>query len=593
MDPKDQWDLSSLFADDAAWQRAADALEGRIGEAQSFMGQLTDARSIRAFFEQDTRLELELDDVFAYAQLRRSEDLRQPQAQQMFVRASALYARAAAATAFAVPELLALPGEKLQALVRDPILADYRYQLEVILRQKPHTLSAEQEELLAQFQETFSLSEQAADSLQDADLRFAPALDAQGQEHEVTGAGYIPLQSSPDRVLRKSAFHSFYQSYQEHINTFAAIYQGQVKISTTQARVRHYASSREMYMTRENIPVEVCDRLIEVVHEYLPQMYRYAALRKRLLGVDELHYYDLYAPLASGTPRSYSWEEAEQLVLETVSVFGPQYVQKVREGLSSRWVDVYPNRGKSGGAFSSGTYHSNPFILMNFAGALNDVSTLAHEMGHSMHTYLSTRHQPPQYAQYTLFVAEVASTVNENLLVEHLLERTTDPAERLALLNQYLENFKGTVFRQTMFAEFEQQAHAMAEQGRALDPVSLGELYGSLIREYFGPELVMDEEVKLEWARIPHFYSPFYVYKYATGYSSAVAISEAVRAQGTEAVRRYLEFLSMGGSADPLDELRHAGVDLTTPVPVRAALEKFSRVLDEAQELADVLQGRS
>ena len=318
-------------------------------------------------------------------------------------------------------------------------------------------------------------------------------------------------------------------------------------------------------------------------------MYRYVALRKKILGVEELHYYDVYAPLVSDVKVRYSYEQAQQMVLDAVAPLGPDYQALVRRAFSERWLDVYPNKGKSGGAYSTGTYDSNPYILTNFTGTLDSVSTIAHEMGHSMHTWHSNHTQPPQYADYTLFVAEVASTVNENLMIEQLLKGDLEPQMRLYLLNQYLENFKGTVYRQTMFAEFEREAHAMAERGEALNPAALNALYRGLVADYFGPELVLDEEVQYEWARIPHFYRPFYVYKYATGYSTAVALSEGILTEGEPAVRRYLEFLSMGGSAYPLDELRHAGVDLATPAPVNAALEKFGRILDDAERTLALL----
>ena len=458
--------------------------------------------------------------------------------------------------------------------------------MEKLLRQKPHTLSEKEEALLARFGEVFAAPGQIADNLQDADMVFDSVRDSRGQEHELTGSNYILLQTSPDRTLRENAFRSFYKGYRQHINTFASAYAGAVKAAAAEAQVRGYASSRAMSMAGENIPVEVYDTLIETVRAHLPAMYAYAELRKKLLSLDELHYYDLYTPLTGSSGRQYTYEQAQEMILEAVRPLGDSYSKIVREGLSSRWIDVYPNRGKSGGAFSSGTYHSNPYIMTNFTGTLDSVSTIAHEMGHSMHTWHSNHTQPPHYAEYTLFVAEVASTVNENLLVEYLLRTEQDPRERLALLNQYLENFKGTVFRQVMFAEFEKTAHEMAERGEALDPGSLNALYAGLVRDYFGPVLTMDDEVQYEWARIPHFYRPFYVYKYATGYTSAVALSEAVRTGGPQAVARYLEFLSMGGSADPLDELRHAGVDLASPAPVHAALQKFEKVLAQAQELA-------
>ena len=426
-----------------------------------------------------------------------------------------------------------------------------------------------------------------ADSLQDADLSFESVKDRAGELHEVTGSNYILLQTSSDRTLRENSFRSFYKTYRGHINTFAATYAGAVKAATAEAAARHYESSRAMSMAGENIPAEVYDNLVAAVREHLPLMYRYVALRKRLLGVQDLHYYDVYAPLTGESNAHYTYEQAKQMVLDAVAPLGEEYCAEVRRGFDARWVDVYPNKGKSGGAYSTGTYDSEPYIMTNFTGTLDSVSTLAHEMGHSMHSLLSRRSQPVQYADYTLFVAEVASTVNENLMIEQLLKTEQRPDARLYLLNQYLENFKGTVFRQTMFAEFEREAHAMRERGEALSPAALNQLYRKLVQDYFGPELIMDEEVELEWARIPHFYRPFYVYKYATGYSTAVALSEAILKEGEPARKRYLEFLSMGGSAWPLDELRHAGVDLTTPAPVNAALEKFGRLLDDAGACAE------
>ena len=594
MDPAFMWDLTSLYRDDEDWEAAFSQLSLKVDAVAAFEGKIaqTDndgaaaAQCIRALLEAETELDLLLSDLFAYANLRRSEDTRAPQAQKMYARIYAKYVEAVTRTAFVQPQILSLSEETLKSAVEKKELAPYRFLMEKLLRQKPHTLSEKEEALLARFGEVFAAPGQIADNLQDADMVFEPVMDAEGQEHELTGSNYILLQTSPDRTLRENAFRSFYKGYRQHINTFASTYAGAVKAAAAQAQVRGYASSRAMSMAGENIPVEVYDTLIETVRSHLPAMNSYAELRKKLLSLDELHYYDLYTPLTGSSGRQYTYEQAQQMVLEAVRPLGDSYSKIVREGFSSRWIDVYPNRGKSGGAFSSGTYHSNPYIMTNFTGTLDSVSTIAHEMGHSMHTWHSNHSQPPHYAEYTLFVAEVASTVNENLLVEYLLKTEQDPRERLALLNQYLENFKGTVFRQVMFAEFEKAAHEMAERGEALDPGSLNTLYAGLVRDYFGPVLTMDEEVQYEWARIPHFYRPFYVYKYATGYTSAVALSEAVRSGGPQAVARYLDFLSMGGSADPLDELRHAGVDLASPAPVHAALQKFEKVLAQAQELA-------
>ena len=584
LDPQFMWDLTSMYATDEEWEKALSTLEESIRKAAAFQGRLTDAQSIAAYLDAATELGRTLSNLYCYASMRRSEDTRAEAAQSMYARINANYVKAISAIAFAEPEILSLPQQTLDDIANQECLKNHRFTLEKLLRQKPHTLSSAEEQLLAGFGEVFGAPAEIADNLQDADLVFDSVQDGDGRTVEVTGSNYITLQMSQDRTLRERAFRSYYKGYRQHSNTFAAAYSGAVKASTAEAAARHYESSRAMSMAGENIPTEVYDNLVSAVRAHLPAMYRYVALRKKILGLDELHYYDVYAPLVGEQKESYTYEQAQQMVLDAVAPLGEDYQALVKKAYAERWIDVYPNKGKSGGAYSSGTYDSNPYILMNFTGTLDSVSTLAHEMGHSMHTWHSNHAQPPQYADYTLFVAEVASTVNENLMIEQLLKQEQDPARRLYLLNQYLENFKGTVYRQTMFAEFERDAHAMAERGEALSSAALNSLYAGLVKDYFGPELVMDEEVQYEWARIPHFYRPFYVYKYATGYSTAVALSEAILTEGAPAVKRYREFLSMGGSAYPLDELRHAGVDLATPAPVNAALEKFERILDDAEQ---------
>ena len=584
LDPQFMWDLTSMYATDAEWEKALSTLEEAIRKAAAFQGRLTDAQSIAAYLDAATELGRTLSNLYCYASMRRSEDTRAEAAQSMYARINANYVKAISAIAFAEPEILSLPQQTLDDIANQECLKNHRFTLEKLLRQKPHTLSAAGEQLLAGFGEVFGAPAEIADNLQDADLVFDSVQDGDGHTVEVTGSNYITLQMSQDRTLRERAFRSYYKGYRQHSNTFAAAYSGAVKAATAEAAARHYESSCAMSMAGENIPTEVYDNLVSAVRAHLPAMYRYVALRKKILGLDELHYYDVYAPLVGEQKESYTYEQAQQMVLDAVAPLGEDYQALVKKAYAERWIDVYPNKGKSGGAYSSGTYDSNPYILMNFTGTLDSVSTLAHEMGHSMHTWHSNHAQPPQYADYTLFVAEVASTVNENLMIEQLLKQEQDPARRLYLLNQYLENFKGTVYRQTMFAEFERDAHAMAERGEALSPAALNSLYAGLVKDYFGPELVMDEEVQYEWARIPHFYRPFYVYKYATGYSTAVALSEAILTEGAPAVKRYREFLSMGGSAYPLDELRHAGVDLATPAPVNAALDKFERILDDAEQ---------
>lgn len=588
-----QWDLSSLFADDAAWEEGFKKLDPMIQEAAGYQGKLKDAVSIRSCFEAETKLDLALSDVFAYAFLRRSEDMRQSAAQDMYARAYAKAVEAETALSFIAPEILKLPEEELKQITASPELSEYHYTMVKLLRQKPHTLTGPEEQVLASLGEVLGAPKNIAENLQNADLTFDPAKDSDGHEHEVTGSNYILLESSKDRVLRESAFRSYYRGYKKHINTFAAAYAGAVKGACAEAKLRRYASSREMASLGENVPVAVYDNLIAAVHEYMPLMYRYVALRKKILGVDELHYYDLYAPLSAAPEKRYTYDEAKQYVLDAVRALGDSYVSRVKQGFDERWIDVYPNRGKEGGAYSESTYRSNPFILTNFTGTLDSVSTIAHEMGHSMHSWLSNHTQKPQNAEYTLFVAEVASTVNENLLAEDLLAKAETPEEKMSILNQYLEGFKGTVYRQTMFAEFEKEAHEAAERGESLSAAKLSEIYRKLIKLYFGDGLVIDDEVALEWARIPHFYRPFYVYKYATSYSAAAAISESIlteyrqgkTGEDNTAAARYLWFLTLGGSMDPLDELKTAGVDFSTPAPVERALEKFGRVLDMAEAL--------
>ena len=578
-----KWDLTRMYADDAAWEKAMAEYEASIPALAGYAGSLNTAAGLRKWFDVLTQSERTLSNLYCYASLRRSEDTRAEAAQKMYAKANATYVAYQSAVAFAQPEILSLPEDALKAMAEDAELEPYRFLVQDLLRRKPHTLSAAEEQLLAGFGELLGAPGEIADNLQDADMVFEPVKDSQGNTVEVTGSNYILLQSSNDRTLRENAFRSYYKGYRQHINTFAATYAADIKAAVAEAKARHYESSRAMSMAGENIPASVYDNLVTTVRAHLPAMYRYVALRKKILGVDELHYYDVYASLMADNDTRYTYEQAQQMVLDAVSPLGTDYVEQVKKAFATRWIDVYPNRGKSGGAYSSGSYDSDPYIMTNFTGTLDSVSTIAHEMGHSMHTWHSNHAQPAQYANYTLFVAEVASTVNENLMIEQLLKKEQEPHARLALLNQYLENFKGTVYRQTMFAEFEREAHAMAERGEALNPAALNALYRQLIVDYFGPDLVVDDEVQYEWARIPHFYRNFYVYKYATGYSTAVALSEGILNEGAPAVKRYREFLSMGGSAYPLDELRHAGVDLTTPAPVDAALKKFEAILDDAE----------
>ena len=584
-----KWDLTSLFESDEKWEEKLSSLKGQQQVALSYQGKLDNAQTIYQYLKWDYSITSDLSDLFCYASLRHSEDTRDSNATSMYSRIYSLYVEISSASAFARPEILSLDDDKLKAIIEDDLLKDYRFMLEDLYREKKHTLSAKEEIVISSFGESFAAASEISESLRDSDLTFDDIVDDEGKKYPLSESSYIHYQMSDDRTLRKSAFESYYKTYKQHIHTFASAYRAQVKTAVTEARLRGYGSSREMSLSKNNIPLSVYDNLIESVHRHLNLMYRYLAIRKKLLSVDELHYYDVYAPLSKGSNKQYTYKQAQQMVLEAVSPLGKEYQKKVQQAFDEKWVDVYPNVGKSNGAYSSGTYHSNPYIMMNFNGSLDSVSTLAHEMGHSLHTYLTNSHQPVQYSDYSLFVAEVASTVNENLLIDQLLQNCNDPRERLALLNEYLEGCKGTVYRQTMFAEFEMKAHQMAQQGQSLDCDSLSEVYENLIKLYFGDELVIDPEVKYEWARIPHFFNPFYVYVYATGYTSAVAIKEGILKQGQSAVDRYLEFLSMGSSDYPLNELKHAGVDLTSSESIDRAFEKLEEILDDAEKTIELL----
>ena len=584
-----KWDLTSLFESDEKWEEKLASLKGQQQVALSYQGKLDNAQTIYQYLKWDYSITSDLSDLFCYASLRHSEDTRDSNATSMYSRIYSLYVEISSASAFARPEILSLQDDKLKAIIEDDQLKDYRFMLEDLYREKKHTLSAKEEIVISSFGESFAAASEISESLRDSDLTFDDIIDNEGKKYPLSESSYIHYQMSDDRTLRKSAFESYYKTYKQHIHTFASAYRAQVKTAVTEARLRGYGSSREMSLSKNNIPLSVYDNLIESVHRHLNLMYRYLAIRKKLLSVDELHYYDVYAPLSKGSNKQYTYKQAQQMVLEVVSPLGKEYQKKVQQAFDEKWVYVYPNVGKSNGAYSSGTYHSNPYIMMNFNGSLDSVSTLAHEMGHSLHTYLTNSHQPVQYSDYSLFVAEVASTVNENLLIDQLLQNCNDPRERLALLNEYLEGFKGTVYRQTMFAEFEMKAHQMAQQGQSLDCDSLSEVYENLIKLYFGDELVIDPEVKYEWARIPHFFNPFYVYVYATGYTSAVAIKEGILKQGQSAVDRYLEFLSMGSSDYPLNELKHAGVDLTSSESIDRAFDKLEEILDDAEKTIELL----
>lgn len=587
MPADDTWDLSAIFPDQAAWEMAIAAIRADLPRLAAMQGTLGDgaAQLLTALQLQDSIGE-RLGRVFSWAGLRKDEDNANAEAVANYDRAVKLSVDASEVSSFVEPEILALPDGTIDAyLTAEPALATYRHALDSLLRQRDHVLSAEQERLLAAAGEMAMAPGQIFSMLDDADLRYGTIIDEDGNEVVLTKGSYSRFIESRAREVRKQAFSSLHQAYRDHRNTLAATYAASVKADAFYARVHNYGSAIEAALSPNNIPVEVYDNLVETVNGRLGVLHRYIALRKRVLGLEKLGVYDLYVPIVPEVDREYTYEAGVETVLGALGALGEDYLGVLSGGFDSRWVDVYENVGKSSGAYSWGVYGVHPFILMNWSDRLRDVFTLAHEAGHAMHSYYSSRTQPYVYSHYTLFVAEVASTVNELLMTDALRRQTDDRLFEAYLVNHALEDIRGTLFRQTMFAEFERWAHDQVEAGGALTPDLLDARYAELCRTYYGPDVEVDEYVAAEWSRIPHFYRAFYVYQYATGISAAAALARQIVEEGEPARQRYRTFLSGGSSRYSIDLLRDAGVDMTTPEPIERALDTFESLLDELERL--------
>lgn len=581
-----KWKLEDIFATDQAWEQEFKQAEKLMEQARIFQGRLGESPAVLAeCFEWMDQLGLSIEEVYTYARMRRDEDNRQARYQELTDKAGALSVRAGSATSFVVPELLALPEERWQELTRAPELTIYDHALDNIWRKREHVLSQAEEKLLAEAGEIAEAPGTIFGMANNADLKFPAIRDEKGQEVELTKGNFIQFMESPEQRVRQDAFETLYHTYDKQRNTWAATLNASVKADVFYAKTRRYPSALEASLDDDRVPVRVYDALIETVHEFLPVMYRYVDLRKKVLALDELHMYDVYVPIVPEVGMDISYPKAKEMVLAGLKPLGQEYLHVLEQGLMSGWIDVYENEGKTSGAYSWGTYRSHPYVLLNHQDTLDSMFTLAHEMGHSLHTYFSNKNQPHLYAGYKIFVAEVASTLNEALVMDHLLKTSEDKKLTAYLVNHYLEQFRGTVFRQTMFAEFEKKVHAVVEEGGALTADSLSEMYRALNTKYYGPNMVNDPEIALEWARIPHFYNAFYVYKYATGFSAATALARAILNEGEPAAKRYLEFLSSGGSDYPIELLRKAGVDMATPQPVREALEVFSGLVERLEQL--------
>ena len=581
------WDLRDLFSDDEAWAQEHRALNECIGQLASYAGTLGERPGrLLDWLKLSDELGVRLEKLVGYASCRSDQDIADSFALDMRGKATACAVAAAGASAFATPEILAIDEQTLACFFAEcPALETWRRPIERIRRMRAHILSSREETLLASLGEVAEGPEAIGSALRNADLRFDDAVDSEGRGHTLTAGTFGPLMESPDRALRKSAFDNCYRRYGELRNTVAATLDTQFKTLRFFASARHYSTTLEAALDANEVPVSVYDNLIEAVHGNLDKMYRYVALRKRLLGLDELHMYDVYTPVVPDAAVKIPYGKAKDIVLEALLVLGGDYVSLLRRGFSERWIDVYENRGKRSGAYSSGSSRPHPYVLLNHKDTLDSLFTIAHEMGHALHSYHSCAAQPVCTSDYVIFVAEVASTCNEILLMRHLLDRTTEKKERAYLINHFLDQFKGTVYRQTMFAEFERELGRMAEAGEALTADALCEKYLALNRLYFGPDMVSDENISLEWARIPHFFYNYYVYQYATGFSAAAAIAERILTLGAPAVADYMRFLSGGSSADPIALLKLAGVDMSTPEPVNAALRLFGELVEELENL--------
>ena len=583
---EDKWSIEDLYPTDEAWEQDLARAKEFPAKIASYKGLLsTDPAKLLEYLKCDDDMTVLLEGLINYAQRRNDEDTRESRYQDMVSRLEMLFVDISGASAFVTPEILSISDETMERFYKEqPAMELYRLCIDRVRRRKAHILSEAEERVMALAGDMTNSPDTIFSMLNDADMKFPDAVDKDGNKHQVTHGSYIPLMHSSDRELRKSAFQSLYSVYDNFKNTSAAVLASQVKCLTFNARARKYASTLEAALSGNEVPVEVYKQLIEAVHENMDYMYKYVKLRKKLLGVDELHAYDLYTPIVSDVDVKIPFEQAKQEVYDSLAPMGEDYRAIFREGIEQRWIDVYENEGKRSGAYSAGA-RVHPYVLLNHKDTLDSEFTLAHEMGHAIHSYLSNKNQPVVYSDYVIFVAEVASTCNESLLMQHLLKTTTDKKRRAYLINYFLEQFRTTLYRQTMFAEFELMINEKVENGESLTAETLCEMYRNLNILYYGEDIVIDRELDLEWARIPHFYYNYYVYQYATGFSAAIALSQRILKEGAPAVKDYIGFLSGGCSKDPIALLQGAGVDMTSKKPVTEALKLFGELIDEMEEL--------
>ncbi|MDT0704592.1 oligoendopeptidase F [Staphylococcus haemolyticus] len=585
--PNDTWDLTTIFKNDEAFEEALKEVEGYLGKEEQFKGHLADsADTLYDALALEDEIGTKLEKVYVYAHLKQDQDTSNDKYTGFESRAHQLIIKISSAWSFLVPEILQIDEDKLQSFIEtNDNLKRYEFDLKLINEKRPHILDAEQERLLTEAQDALSTPSNVYGMFSNADLEFEDAVDKDGEKHPLTQGTFIKYLESDDRELRQSAYINLYKAYGAYNNTLGSTLAGEVKKNVFNARTHNYKTARERALSNNHIPEEVYDNLVKTVHKYLPLLHRYTKLRKELLAVDELKMYDLYTPMVKDVKFEMPYEEAKEWMLKVLEPMGEEYLDVVKEGLNNRWVDVYENKGKRSGAYSSGAHLTNPFILLNWSDTVSDLYTLIHEFGHSAHSYFSRKHQPSNSSDYSIFVAEVASTCNEALLSDYM-DKHLDDERRLLLLNQELERFRATLFRQTMFAEFEHKIHQIEEAGEPLTATRMNDEYAKLNKQYFGDVVETDDNISKEWSRIPHFYMNYYVYQYATGYSAAQSLSHQILTEGKPAVERYInEFLKKGSSNYPIEILKNAGVDMTSPEPIEQACEVFEQKLDAFEKL--------
>ncbi|MEI7026814.1 oligoendopeptidase F [Paenibacillus sp. y28] len=581
-----KWKLEDLFPSQDAWDKEYKEVKQKLASIAAFEGKLSDPAALKECFKLDDDISLHTERLYVYANMRHHEDMADQTYQALSDKSKKLSVEVGEAMSYITPEILSLSDEQIDQLIASPELAFYKHTLEEMKREKAHILSKAEEALLAQVGSMSQAPNTIFGMINNADMKFPKVKNENGEEIELTHGRYIQFLESKDREVRKNAFEAVYATYAKQKNTIAATLSANVSKNMFYAKARKYPSVLEMSLFGDNIPTSVYTSLIGTIEDNLPLMHRYVKLRKKLLKVDELHMYDLFAPLVEEFKMEIPYEEAKKTVLESLKPLGEDYLKVLSQGFDNSWIDVYENEGKRSGAYSWGAYGTHPYVLLNHKDNLNSMFTLTHEMGHAMHSYLSDTNQEYRYAQYTIFLAEVASTLNEALLMNYLLERTTDPKAKMYLLTYYADQFRTTVFRQTMFAEFEKIIHEKAEQGESLTPALLSQIYYDLNVKYYGKDMVVDKDIEMEWARIPHFYTSFYVYKYATGFSAATSFAKKILEEGQPAVDRYLGFLKSGGSDFSINILKRAGVDMSTPEPVSQAMSVFKELIEQMEQLA-------